>query len=260
MSSNRPNRASDALADYVPVAERIEKFHHRYPEGRILTSIVEHDTESGFILMRAEVYRNADDAAPAATGHAFEVRGESYVNKTSYVENCETGACGRALALLGFEVKRGLASREEMEKSNRTTRTESPRAEVAAPQTSTATTKRGANAPSNTSNNAISNVSANDGGAEESRAVSTAATPTLAAPSADASGRLPNVRPAAVGVDADALANDEQKSVILELLEALRPDDRKAQRALLVQRTGKSSRDDLTAQEAKRLIEALRGK
>ena len=61
---------------YVPVAERVEKFYAAYPEGRVLTAIVEHDREAGFILMRAEVYRNADDAQPAATGHAFEIRSE----------------------------------------------------------------------------------------------------------------------------------------------------------------------------------------
>lgn len=110
-------------ADYVPVAERIEKFYQAYPTGRITTSILEHDRESGFVLIRAEVYRTTDDAQPAATGHAFEVRGESYVNRTSYIENGESSAVGRALALLGFEVKRGanyqIASREEMEKSTR---------------------------------------------------------------------------------------------------------------------------------------------
>ena len=113
------NSKYDRFDGYIPVAERIEKFYERFPEGRIVTEIIEHDRESGFILMRASVYRQADDAQPAATGHAFEVRGESYVNKTSYAENCETGAVGRALALLGFEVKRGIASREEMEKSAR---------------------------------------------------------------------------------------------------------------------------------------------
>ena len=104
---------------YVPVAERLEKFYQTYPEGRVTTAIVEHSLESGFVLMRAEVFRSSDDAAPAATGHAFEVRGESYVNKTSYVENAETSAVGRALALLGFEVKRGIASREELQKTAR---------------------------------------------------------------------------------------------------------------------------------------------
>jgi hypothetical protein len=100
----------------VPVAERLEKFYERFPDGRVITSIVQHDIDTGFILMRAEVYRNADDAQPAATGHAFEVRSEGYVQKTSYVEVCETSSVGRALALLGFEVKRGIASREEIEK------------------------------------------------------------------------------------------------------------------------------------------------
>jgi hypothetical protein len=116
---SRPAGSRDRFEDYVPVAERLEKFYERYPEGRVTTSIVEHNLESGFVLMRAEVYRSPDDAAPAATGHAFEVRGESYVNKTSYVENAETSAVGRALAMLGFEVKRGIASREELQKTAR---------------------------------------------------------------------------------------------------------------------------------------------
>ncbi|HEY0547619.1 MAG TPA: hypothetical protein VGC91_19720 [Pyrinomonadaceae bacterium] len=79
----------DRFEDYVTVAERIEQFYSAYPAGRILTSIIEHDREAGFVLIRAEVYRNSEDTMPAATGHAFEVRGESYVNKTSYLENCE---------------------------------------------------------------------------------------------------------------------------------------------------------------------------
>jgi len=109
-------RGGDRFENYVPVAERLEKFYERFPDGRVMTSIVEHDQAEGFVLMRAEVYRTPDDAVPAATGHAFEVRGEGYVNKSSYIENAETSAVGRALALLGFEVRRGLASREEMEK------------------------------------------------------------------------------------------------------------------------------------------------
>ncbi|HEY0099437.1 MAG TPA: hypothetical protein VGB76_10860, partial [Pyrinomonadaceae bacterium] len=120
MSRQTPPR-NDRFEDYVPVAERLEKFYERFPDGRVITNIIEHNLESGFVLMRAEVYRSPDDTQPAATGHAFEVRGESYVNKTSYIENCETGAVGRALALLGFEVKRGIASREELEKSARMT-------------------------------------------------------------------------------------------------------------------------------------------
>ena len=132
MSRPSPPR-NDRFEDYVPVAERLERFYERFPDGRVITHIIEHNSESGFVLMRAEVYRSPDDAQPAATGHAFEVRGESYVNKTSYIENCETGSVGRALALLGFEVKRGIASREELEKTSRMTTDKATRAPVAAP-------------------------------------------------------------------------------------------------------------------------------
>lgn len=116
----------NVLDNYVTVAERIAAFHQTYPTGRITTQILEHNEESGFILMRAEVYRSSDDASPAATGHAFEVRSESYVNKTSYIENAETSSVGRALAMLGFEVRRGIASREEMEKAARMQTVERP--------------------------------------------------------------------------------------------------------------------------------------
>jgi hypothetical protein len=107
------------LSNYVPVSERLEQFWRDCPEGRILTEIAEHDREAGFILIRASIYRTRESHTPAATGHAYEQRGDSHVNTTSYVENCETSAVGRALALLGYEIKRGIASREEMAKVER---------------------------------------------------------------------------------------------------------------------------------------------
>src|SRR5581483_45366 len=119
--------------DYVTVAERIEKFYDRYPEGRLITHIIEHDAERGFILMRAEIYRNADDALPAATGHAYELKTEGYVQRTSYIEVGETSAVGRALAMAGFEVRRGIASRAEMEKVARFSQEKPARREPAAP-------------------------------------------------------------------------------------------------------------------------------
>ncbi|MCA1621605.1 MAG: hypothetical protein LC795_20510 [Acidobacteria bacterium] len=99
--------------EYITVSERIEKFYAKFPQGRILTTIVEHSAETGFILIRAEVYRDPEDALPAATGHAYELRSAGHVQAGSYVEVCETSSVGRALALLGFEVRRGVASREE---------------------------------------------------------------------------------------------------------------------------------------------------
>jgi hypothetical protein len=82
--------------EYVTVHERVEKFYTRFPQGRITTSILEHSAETGFILIRAEVYREQDDAMPAATGHAYELRSSGHVQQGSYVEVCETSAVGRA--------------------------------------------------------------------------------------------------------------------------------------------------------------------
>lgn len=103
---------NDALKDYVEVNVRIDKFYQKYPSGRIVTSIQSHD--NGVVIMKADVYRSTDEAVPSATGHAYEKEGSSYINKTSYIENCETSAVGRALAILGFEIKKSVASKEEV--------------------------------------------------------------------------------------------------------------------------------------------------
>ncbi len=124
--------------EYITVHERIEKFYAKFPQGRILTSIVEHNEETGFILMRAEVYRAPEDTLPAATGHAYELRSAGHVQAGSYVEVCETSSVGRALALLGFEVRRGVASREEVirgaRKQQAATAPTAPPAAPAAPE------------------------------------------------------------------------------------------------------------------------------
>ncbi len=106
------------LDNYVPVSERLEKFYGLYPNGRINTSI-EQTGADGLVIFKAAAYRERDDAEPSATGHAYEVAGSNYINKTSYIENCETSAIGRALANMGIEVSRGIASREEMQKVER---------------------------------------------------------------------------------------------------------------------------------------------
>lgn len=107
------------LDNYVPVHERIEKFYAKYPNGRITTNYLLEAADGDNCVFKASVFREKDDAEPSATGHAYEINGSSYINKTSYIENCETSAIGRALANLGIEVQRGIASREEMQKVER---------------------------------------------------------------------------------------------------------------------------------------------
>lgn len=104
------------LNKYIPVHARIADFYEKYPDGRIVTEIVKLNEDSGFVCIKASAFRYRDDAEPSATGHAFEVRGQGYVNTTSFIENGETSAVGRALANLGFKIDNGIASREEMQK------------------------------------------------------------------------------------------------------------------------------------------------
>ncbi|WP_061566359.1 hypothetical protein [Heyndrickxia coagulans] len=103
----------DALKDYVEVNVRVEKFWEKYPNGRIQTDLV--SWENGVIVMKANVYKDINDQIPSANGFAYEKEGSTFINKTSALENCETSAVGRALALLGFEIKKSIASREEVE-------------------------------------------------------------------------------------------------------------------------------------------------
>jgi hypothetical protein len=99
------------LNDYVQVNERIDKFYEKYPEGSIQTEIIHN--QNGEIIFKAYAYRNAEDKHPT-TGHAMEKEGSSFINQTSHIENCETSAVGRALAMMGFEIKKSVASREEV--------------------------------------------------------------------------------------------------------------------------------------------------
>lgn len=99
------------LDDYVPVNERLSLFRADHPTWGLICHL---RFEGSSILARAEV--TDETGRIVAMGHAEEVRDQGLVNKTSAVENAETSAWGRALACLGYEVKRSVASREEMEK------------------------------------------------------------------------------------------------------------------------------------------------
>ena len=102
---------------YATVADRIELFYSRFPEGRINTELVARD--DGEITFKASVYRSAAETLAAATGWASEREGDGDVNTVACLENTETSAVGRALANLGFTASTKRPSREEMEKAAR---------------------------------------------------------------------------------------------------------------------------------------------
>jgi hypothetical protein len=102
------------LENYQPVEERIRLFWEKYPTGRIHTEIVLINEQE--IVIKASIFRDAEDSRPAAIDFAQETRGSSNINKQSFVENGSTSAIGRGLATLGFAPKGARPSREEMKK------------------------------------------------------------------------------------------------------------------------------------------------
>ena len=102
---------------YVEVNVRIQKFYTKYPEGSLRSACtpftVEVDGKS-FVVYGACTYRTPDDLA-TAEGWAWEpVPGPTSFTKGSELMNAETSAWGRAIAALGFEVKEGIASANEV--------------------------------------------------------------------------------------------------------------------------------------------------
>lgn len=100
--------------EYIVVPQRVKAFRKLYPQGFITTEILSNDGET--VVMRAEAgyYDENGDARILGTGTAFELRSSSFINKTSYIENCETSAIGRALGFLGFGIDGSIASAEEL--------------------------------------------------------------------------------------------------------------------------------------------------
>ena len=96
--------------EYVPVNERVKEFREKYPELRVLTELVSLDENS--VVMKASVTDMEGNVL--ATGYAQEDRGSSNINKTSYVENCETSAVGRALGMFGIGIDASMASADEV--------------------------------------------------------------------------------------------------------------------------------------------------
>lgn len=96
--------------DYVEVNQRVNAFRQLMPNGRIDSNILHLD--GGICVIKATVYD--DDGNLLASGIAEEKESSSYINKTSYVENCETSAVGRALGFLGIGIDGSICSAEEL--------------------------------------------------------------------------------------------------------------------------------------------------
>lgn len=116
--------------EYAEVNQRIKAFRMVYPTGFIHTDMI--SNENGVCIFKATVgyyteyntiaddekgklYQNTYlEKTVLATGTAYEKEGTTFINKTSYIENCETSAVGRALGMAGFGIDVSVASAEEV--------------------------------------------------------------------------------------------------------------------------------------------------
>lgn len=105
------------LSGYVEVSERLIAFYDRYPDGRIVTTDVRATAEPDGVprvWVEAAAYRTADDPHPGRGWSWMILPGSTNFTRGSELENTETSAWGRAMAAVGIEVKRGIASASEV--------------------------------------------------------------------------------------------------------------------------------------------------
>ena len=95
--------------EYITVNERIKEFRKLHPNGQILNQVMAN--ADGQVMFQRKIIV---DGVLVSTAHAYEKEGSSFINKTSYIENCETSAVGRALGLFGIGIDTSIASAEEV--------------------------------------------------------------------------------------------------------------------------------------------------
>ena len=101
--------------NYAEVPQRVKAFRMLYPQGFIITDMISNDGGVCVFKATAGYYGDNGEAYTLGTGTAYEKEGSSFINKTSYIENCETSAVGRALGFLNIGSDSSIASYEEVQ-------------------------------------------------------------------------------------------------------------------------------------------------
>ena len=108
--SKKDKTGNVKTTQYAMVTERIKGFRTICPAGSITTEII--SLVDGVVTMKATI--TDETGKVIATGLAQEKETSSFINKTSFIENCETSAVGRALGFAGIGIDGSMASAEEV--------------------------------------------------------------------------------------------------------------------------------------------------
>ena len=102
---------------YVQVNQRVLELRKSYGDKDemfgIKTKVVEWNKEKNEIIVQAWI--TDQTGRIVGSGIAHEEKTQTGVNSTSYVENCETSAIGRALAAFGLGIEDAYASADEVQ-------------------------------------------------------------------------------------------------------------------------------------------------
>ena len=104
---------------YVLVSDRVLYFNETYPNWSIVTQRIM--TEEPWIeIFRATVMPDCEKPQRYFTGYSQAKWWDWFINKTSALENAETSAVGRALAMMWIWVIDSIASVDEINKAENT--------------------------------------------------------------------------------------------------------------------------------------------
>ena len=100
---------------YTTVDSRVEFFREKFPTWSLETEYPILDLDKGVCVCRAVVKDESGKVVADGYAHEWQNKPGSMVNKTSYIENAQTSAVGRALGFIGIGINgMGIATAEEV--------------------------------------------------------------------------------------------------------------------------------------------------
>ena len=101
---------------YTTVDARVQFFREKFPKWTIETQYPVLELDKGVCVCCAVIKDESGKVVSQGHAHEWQSKPGSMVNKTSYVENAETSAVGRALGFMGIGINgTGIATADEVD-------------------------------------------------------------------------------------------------------------------------------------------------